>query len=116
MMLASKYAIPAMVDSGDGGAIVNVSSIGAQASRVDGLQHLQGCGHGLDTRDGRRPRFTGHSCQLCSSRTGLHAHGSAHGMAPDLRDKRRAASVLGIRARAGHRQRVAASVHRWRVT
>jgi NAD(P)-dependent dehydrogenase (short-subunit alcohol dehydrogenase family) len=33
MFLASKYAIPAMLDSGDGGAIVNVSSISALRPR-----------------------------------------------------------------------------------
>jgi len=33
MMLASKHAIPVMVDSGDGGAIVNVSSISALRPR-----------------------------------------------------------------------------------
>ncbi len=33
MFLASKYAIPAMIESGDGGAIVNVSSISALRPR-----------------------------------------------------------------------------------
>ena len=35
MFLMSKYAIPAMVDSGDGGSIVNISSI--SATRPKGL-------------------------------------------------------------------------------
>lgn len=33
MVLASKYAIPAMIESGDGGAIVNISSISALRPR-----------------------------------------------------------------------------------
>ena len=97
MMLASKYAIPAMVDSGDGGAIVNVSSISALRPRgLTAYSTSKGAAMALT-----RAMAVDHGSQ--GIRVNCVAPGpvytpmvSAHGMAPDLRDKRRAASVLGI--------------------
>ena len=97
MMLASKYAIPAMVDSGGGGAIVNVSSISALRPRgLTAYSTSKGAVMALT-----RAMAVDHGSQ--GIRVNCVAPGpvytpmvSAHGMAPDLRDKRRAASVLGI--------------------
>ncbi|MEX0783282.1 MAG: SDR family NAD(P)-dependent oxidoreductase [Dehalococcoidia bacterium] len=98
MFLVSKYAIPAMIASGDGGAIVNVSSISAlrpqglttytvSKGAVIALTKAMAVDHG---RDGIRvncvapgPVFT-------------PMVGAGRGMSDAVRDTRRRASVLGI--------------------
>jgi len=97
MFLASKYAIPAMIERGGGGAIVNVSSISALRPRgltaystakgaVIALTRAMAVDHGVD-----------------GIRVNAVAPGPmytpmvyAHGMTEAERDQRRRASVLGI--------------------
>ncbi len=96
MFLASKHAIPAMIESGDGGAIVNISSISALRPRgltayttskgaVIALTRAMAVDHGPD-----------------GIRVNCVAPGPVYtpmvydgGMTEETRDKRRAASVLG---------------------
>ncbi len=96
MFLASKHAIPAMIASGDGGAIVNISSISALRPRgltayttskgaVIALTRAMAVDHGPD-----------------GIRVNCVAPGPVYtpmvydgGMTEETRDKRRAASVLG---------------------
>ena len=97
MFLVSKYAIPAMTASGDGGAIVNISSISALRARglttyttskgaVIALTRAMAVDHGPD-----------------GIRVNCIAPGPVYtpmvygrGMSDQARDQRRAASVLGI--------------------
>ncbi len=97
MFLASKYAIPAMIESGGGGAIVNVSSISALRPRgltaystakgaVIALTRAMAVDHGAD-----------------GIRVNCVAPGPmytpmvyAGGMTEAERDRRRRASVLGV--------------------
>ena len=96
MMLCSKYAIPAMAQSG-GGAIVNVSSISALRPRgltaystskgaVIALTKAMAVDHGPD----------GVRVNCIAPGPVYTPMVSAHGMDPDLREKRRLASVLGV--------------------
>jgi NAD(P)-dependent dehydrogenase (short-subunit alcohol dehydrogenase family) len=96
MFLASKYAIPAMIESTGGGAIVNVSSISALRPRgltvystskgaIIALTRAMAVDHGVD-----------------GIRVNCVAPGPVYtplvvqkGMADELRDARRRASVLG---------------------
>ncbi len=96
MFLASKHAIPAMIESGDGGAIVNISSISALRPRgltayttskgaVIALTRAMAVDHGPD-----------------GIRVNCVAPGPVYtpmvydgGMTEETRGKRRAASVLG---------------------
>jgi NAD(P)-dependent dehydrogenase (short-subunit alcohol dehydrogenase family) len=97
MFLTSKYAIPAMMASGDGGAIVNISSISALRPRgltsysvskgaVISLTEAMAVDHGPD-----------------GVRVNCVAPGPvytpmvyAHGMSDNARDQRRKASLLAI--------------------
>ena len=97
MVLASKYAIPAMIESGDGGAIVNISSISALRPRgltsystskgaVIALTKAMAVDHGAE-----------------SIRVNCVAPGPVYtplvysrGMSEEARERRRQASVLGI--------------------
>ncbi len=97
MFLASKHAIPAMIKSGGGGAIVNVSSISAMRPRgltaystskgaVIALTRAMAVDHGPD-----------------GIRVNCVAPGPVytpmvfrHGMSKEARERRRSASVLGI--------------------
>ncbi|MBL4720713.1 MAG: SDR family oxidoreductase [Alphaproteobacteria bacterium] len=97
MFLTSKYAIPAMIESGDGGAIVNISSISALRPRglttysvskgaVITLSEAMAVDHGPD-----------------GIRVNCVAPGPvytpmvyAHGMSDTARGNRRDASLLGI--------------------
>jgi NAD(P)-dependent dehydrogenase (short-subunit alcohol dehydrogenase family) len=96
MMLASKFAIPAMAQSG-GGAIVNVSSISALRPRgltaystskgaVIALTKAMAVDHGLQ----------GIRVNCVAPGPVYTPMVSAHGMDPELREKRRLASVLGV--------------------
>ena len=96
MMLASKYAIPAMMRSG-GGAIVNVSSISALRPRgltsystskgaVIALTKAMAVDHGPD----------GVRVNCIAPGPVYTPMVSARGMDADLRKKRRLASVLGV--------------------
>ena len=97
MMLTSKYAIPAMIESGAGGSIINVSSISALRPRgltaystskgaVIALTKAMAVDHGVD-----------------GVRVNCVAPGPvytpmvySHGMTEDHRRQRREASVLGV--------------------
>lgn len=97
MFLAAKHAIPAMIESGDGGAIVNVSSISALRPRgltaysvskgaVIALTKAMAVDHGPD-----------------GIRVNCVAPGPVYtpmvyagGMSVEARERRRVASVLGI--------------------
>ncbi len=98
MFLVSKYAIPAMIASGGGGAIVNVSSISAlrpqglttytvSKGAVIALTKAMAVDHG---RDGIRVN--------CVAPGPVYTPmvGAGGGMPEDVRDTRRRASVLGI--------------------
>jgi len=97
MFLASKYAIPAMIDSGDGGAIVNVSSISALRPRgltsysaskgaVIALTRAMANDH---ARDGIRV-----NCVAPGPVYTPMVYGP--GMSDDAREARRRASPLGV--------------------
>jgi len=97
MVLVSKYAIPAMLESGDGGAIVNVSSISALRPRgltaystskgaVIALTKAMAVDHG---REGIRV-----NCVAPGPVFTPMVGGEA--MPADARETRRKASVLGI--------------------
>jgi len=97
MFLVSKFAIPAMVASGDGGAIVNVSSISALRPRgltaystskgaVIALTKAMAVDHG---RDGIRVNCVAPGPVLTPMVGG-------EGMDPDAREQRRKASLLRI--------------------
>lgn len=97
MFLVSKFAIPAMVASGDGGAIVNVSSISALRPRgltaystskgaVIALTKAMAVDHG---RDGIRVNCVAPGPVLTPMVGG-------EGMDPDSREQRRRASLLRI--------------------
>lgn len=96
MVLASKYAIPAMVESGDGGAIVNVSSISALRPRgATAYSTSKGAIIALT-----RAMAVDHGSQ--GIRVNCVAPGpvytpmvSANGMGEAQREGRRQASVLG---------------------
>lgn len=96
MMLASKYAIPAMVRSG-GGAIVNVSSISALRPRgLTAYSTSKGAVIALT-----KAMAVDHGAQ--GVRVNCVAPGpvytpmvSTRGMDPQLREQRRLASVLGL--------------------
>jgi NAD(P)-dependent dehydrogenase (short-subunit alcohol dehydrogenase family) len=115
MFLAAKHAIPAMIKTGGGGAIVNVSSISALRPRgltaystskgaVIALTRAMAADHG---RDGIRvncvapgPVYTPMVYQ--------------RGMSDEVRERRRRASVLGIEGTAwdvGHAVRFLLSAH-----
>jgi NAD(P)-dependent dehydrogenase (short-subunit alcohol dehydrogenase family) len=115
MFLTSKYAIPAMIESGDGGAIVNVASIAAllpagltsySASKgaVISLTKAMAADHG---RQGIRVN--------CVAPGPVHTPMvSAPGMPDELREARRKASLLGIEGTAwdvGHAVRFLLSDH-----
>ena len=96
MMLASKYAIPAMARTG-GGAIVNVSSISALRPRglttystskgaVIALTKAMAVDHGPE----------GVRVNCVAPGPVYTPMVSAHGMDPELREKRRLASVLAV--------------------
>ncbi len=104
MFLASKHAIPAMLASGDGGAIVNVASIAAMLpskltayatskGAVISLTRAMAVDHG---RDGIRVN--------CVAPGPVHTPmvdvpakaGAAPGMPDEMREARRRASLLGI--------------------
>ncbi len=97
MFLASKFAIPAMIDSGDGGAIVNISSISALRPRgltaystskgaVIALTRAMAVDHGPD---GIRV-----NCVAPGPVYTPMVH--AGGMSDTAREQRRRASVLNI--------------------
>ncbi len=97
MFLVSKFAIPAMIASGDGGAIVNVASISALRPRgltsystskgaVIALTKAMAVDHG---RDGIRVNCVAPGPVLTPMVGG-------EGMEPGAREQRRRASVLGI--------------------
>ncbi len=97
MFLASKHAIPAMIESGDGGAIVNISSISALRPRgltsysaskgaVIALSRAMAADHG---RDGIRVNCIAPGPVY----TPLVYSG---GMSEEAREGRRRASLLGI--------------------
>jgi NAD(P)-dependent dehydrogenase (short-subunit alcohol dehydrogenase family) len=115
MFLASKQAIPAMIESGGGGAIVNVSSISALRPRgltaysaskgaVIALTRAMAVDHGPD-----------------GIRVNCIAPGPVytpmvyrHGMSDEAREHRRQASVLGIEGTGwdiGHAVRFLLSDH-----
>lgn len=97
MFRVAKYVVPAMIKSGDGGAIINVSSISALRPRgltvyttskaaVIGLTRAMAIDHGPD-----------------GIRVNCVAPGPVYtpmvysgGMSDEARDQRRAASILGI--------------------
>ena len=97
MVLASKHAIPAMIETGDGGSIVNISSISALRPRgltsystskgaVIALTKAMAVDHGAD-----------------GIRVNCVAPGPVYtpmvfsrGMSDEARDRRRRASLLGI--------------------
>ena len=96
MFLTSKYAIPAMIASGDGGAIVNVSSISALRPRgltvyttskaaVIGLTRAMAVDHGPD---GVRVN--------CVAPGPVYTPMVWSGMSEEARDDRRKASVMGV--------------------
>ena len=97
MFLASKFAIPAMIGSGDGGAIVNVASIAAllptgltayatSKGAVISLTRAMAVDHG---HQGIRVN--------CVAPGPVHTPMvAAPGMSGKLRDARRDASLLGI--------------------
>ena len=97
MFLTSKYAIPAMIESGDGGAIVNVASIAAfmptgltayatSKGAVISLTRAMAVDHG---RDGIRVN--------CVAPGPVYTPMvRAPGMSDELREARRKASLLGI--------------------
>ena len=97
MFLASKHAIPAMLASGDGGAIVNVASIAAMLpskltayatskGAVISLTRAMAVDHG---RDGIRVN--------CVAPGPVHTPMvAAPGMPDEMREARRRASLLGI--------------------
>ncbi len=97
MFLASKHAIPAMIASGDGGAIVNVASIAAllpskltayatSKGAVISLTRAMAVDHG---RDGIRVN--------CVAPGPVYTPmAQAPGMTDEMRDMRRRASLLGI--------------------
>ncbi|MDP6564794.1 MAG: SDR family oxidoreductase [Alphaproteobacteria bacterium] len=97
MFLAAKHAIPAMIDSGDGGAIVNVSSISALRPRgltaysaskgaVISLTRAMAIDH---AGDGIRV-----NCVAPGPVYTPMVYG--RGMSEEMREKRRKASPLGI--------------------
>jgi NAD(P)-dependent dehydrogenase (short-subunit alcohol dehydrogenase family) len=97
MFLVSKFAIPAMVDSGDGGAIVNVASISALRPRgltsysvskgaVIALTKAMAVDHG---REGIRVNCVAPGPVYTPMVIG-------GGMSDSARDQRRRASVLGV--------------------
>jgi NAD(P)-dependent dehydrogenase (short-subunit alcohol dehydrogenase family) len=97
MFLASKYAIPAMIESGGGGAIVNVSSISAIRPRgltayttskgaVIALTRAMALDHG--------PEGIRVNCVAPGPVYTPMVYG--HGMSEEARENRRKASVLGI--------------------
>ncbi len=100
MFLASKHAVPAMIASGDGGAIVNISSISALRPRgltayttskgaVIALTRAMAVDHGPD---GIRVN--------CIAPGPVYTPMVWKGMSEDARDTRRRASVLGIEGTA----------------
>lgn len=101
MFLMAKYAIPAMVDSGDGGAIVNVASISALRPRgLTAYSTSKGAVISLT-----RAMAVDHGPQ--GIRVNCVAPGpvftpmvSAGGMSDAAREARRHASVLGIEGSA----------------
>lgn len=97
MFLLSKYAIPAMIDSGEGGAIVNVASISAlrprgltaysvSKSAVIGLTKAMAVDHGPD----------GVRVNCVAPGPVYTPMVAARGMSDAARDARRKASVLGV--------------------
>jgi NAD(P)-dependent dehydrogenase (short-subunit alcohol dehydrogenase family) len=97
MFLASKHAVPAMIESGDGGAIVNVSSISALRPRgltaystskgaVIALTRAMAVDHG--------PEGIRVNCVAPGPVYTPMVYG--HGMSDEARDRRRRASLLGI--------------------
>ena len=97
MVLATRHAVPAMVDSGDGGAVVNVSSISALRPR--GLT-------AYTTTKGAVIALTKASAVDCAPmgvRVNCVAPGPAYtpmvaagGMSAEARDRRRRAAPLGV--------------------
>jgi NAD(P)-dependent dehydrogenase (short-subunit alcohol dehydrogenase family) len=76
MFLLSKYAIPAMIETAKGGAIVNISSISALRPRgAHHLHDLEGRGDRIDPGDGGRSRPRQHPGQLHLSGSDVHADG-----------------------------------------
>jgi NAD(P)-dependent dehydrogenase (short-subunit alcohol dehydrogenase family) len=97
MFLTSKYAIPAMIESGEGGAIVNVSSISALRPR--GLT-------AYSTSKGAVITLT-RAMAVDHAKEGIRVNCVApgpvftpmvysHGMSEEARERRRLASPLGI--------------------
>ena len=97
MMLTSRYAIPAMIASGDGGSIINVSSISALRARghaaysaskgaVISLTRAAAVSHGAD----------GIRVNCIAPGPVFTPMVSAAGMSDAARETRRKASVLGI--------------------
>ncbi len=111
MFLASKHAIPAMIESGDGGSIVNVASIAAMLpsrltayatskGAVISLTKAMAVDHG---RDGIRvncvapgPVHTPMVAVPAKSGAVPAKSGAAPGMPDAMREARRRASLLGI--------------------
>ncbi len=97
MFLASKHAVPAMISSGDGGAIVNVSSISALRPRgLTAYSTSKGAVIALT-----RAMAVDHASD--GIRVNCVAPGpvytpmvSAGGMSEEARERRRKASLLGI--------------------
>ncbi len=97
MFLAAKHAVPAMIASGEGGSIINISSISALRPRgltayttskgaVIALTRAMAVDHGPD---GIRV-----NCVAPGPVYTPMVYG--HGMSEETRDRRRAASVLGL--------------------
>ena len=80
MFLACKHAIPAMIRTAGGGAIVNVSSISALRPRgLTAYTVSKGAVIATHQGDRGRSRRGRHPRQLCGPRIGLHAHGLLSG-------------------------------------
>ncbi|QFG02028.1 SDR family NAD(P)-dependent oxidoreductase [Tepidiforma bonchosmolovskayae] len=101
MVLASKHAIPAMVDTAGGGSIVNVSSIASQRGRglapyaaskgaVEALTRAMAADHG---RDGIR-------VNAIAPGPAYTPMVSARGMPASVREARRKSTALGIEGTA----------------
>jgi len=115
MFLAAKHAIPAMIKTAGGGAIVNISSISALRPRgltaysaskgaVISLTRAMAVDH---ARDGIRVNCIAPGPMYTPMVT-------ARGMSPETRDKRRKASPLGIEGTGwdiGHAARFLLSNH-----
>ena len=98
MFLLSKHAIPAMIKTAKGGAIVNISSISALRPRgLTTYTDLEGRGDRPDPRDGGRSRHATTSASTASAPARCTRRWSMpRGMSEPARAQRAKASVLKI--------------------